>query len=702
MLHKALPSNFIKNKLEQDNEMENILVKNNKIINNTLNTNNYSNILIEYQNDYFEYSFNDENSNEKNFTFNFLRDAACSYWHIPYTQYKDYFITYNNIILSKNECVNMTYCYIHENCLSNKFELQHRSNFILNISEKNNNENKFKEKEYIEDNSSISSYFCEIELYESEIKSMDLIHDYFMEKGSLTEKLQRIKYETLSNKIRELENVIVETEETLKDLDKQEQKDFLNNYYERISNIESKNSEKRKEEFQKAYNKTDKPIIITSKDLWSLKVKHSLYLLFYFMLLGFHIVYSRVEKNQNFLSNNLLKYAQNIFYENPSFKKFLATTTIEKTQKSQIFPDKDRVYFYLNFVLNNLLFIFSQDDPNRYKAEYKLNRLMQNSPYFIYSQNNYTRLLNFIQFGEVKFKYSRKFQFRDKCKSADSDALINSSENQDKCNLTADTKMLFGSLETNEKCKSVDNNSLFQILDYYSFSEVLTRDVELCNGFSDELSEKIYEINNIISLYFNKTYFNITDNVEIGDQHYKMLSKILRKNLLNFLPNETYMPIDKNLTNNTGDNFDYLFKIYYNDTNYMNTLKGSLVDQYFKSAYYLYNDFYRGKNATYRKMIDSFVKRMLYKQDLRVLNLNVILYFKKFDIFIKLQSLFEFGAIGLTKSGNEIVIADYFKKVKLKKFLKTFNKKFRMQRILKISQRKFFCRWQIIALFFCY
>lgn len=645
--------NNFNNNNNLDNENELILNKHNFNSNgeqqnnnnqNNKNSNNNHKILIEFKDDFFEYYFEISSDSEANNKQNFqkLQNIACNYWHIPKEHFKHYFITYNNKILSKNESLINHFLYIKEKGLTNKYELKNRNFYIMDLNEKKESENKFQEKAKSEKVFNLS-YFSEIELYECDAKIAELEKEFRTERGFLTEKIQKITYDNIRFKLKELNSAIIETGENFKDLDQEETKDFLSSYASRAESHNLKKNDKIKEITIKAYNRQDIPLILSMKDLWMLKAKQTLMLLFYIVLLILHLSHSRSEKNDNQISFNLYNYLRSVFTDNRLFKHLtlseIKASTTEYDSGSKIFKDRDSIYFYINFFITNLLYFHLPQDQHRNTLSRKYNRLIIYDPARLAQKypENTRNLTQFNFITKFNFKLSNYFQFEK--------PFSTEFKNDSQINLNCVSK------RTKENYTYFDDE-----LKYFSIADLFTRNISLCDGFPRELNKKYFESTFNLKFNISETDFKTNEKNSIKDFGDYVTNKMQNNSLLLYNNKNFYKNISQN------QNADLFLAFSFNQENSL--YDGQIMNAYTNQGYVMNYDYMSTSSTLYFDTSSTIMKNLIYTDNIRVINIKNIVYFKKFDLYVKGDFYFELGALGVIKPKIEFTLVDYYSKVK--------------------------------------
>ncbi len=120
--------------------------------------------------------------------------------------------------------------------------------------------------------------------------------EYLTGRGYLSEKIENIKYNNISNKLDYLNNTINEISENFKEYDKIDKIDLMLEYANNTELSNFKKNEKIKEITIKAQNRLDIPLILTLKDIWVLKTMQALILIFYIILLILNFGFFKIEK----------------------------------------------------------------------------------------------------------------------------------------------------------------------------------------------------------------------------------------------------------------------------------------------------------------------------------------------------------------------------------------------------------------------
>jgi len=123
-----------------------------------------------------------------------------------------------------------------------------------------------------------------------------LAKEYLTGRGYLSEKIENIKYNNISNKLDYLNNTINEISENFKEYDKIDKIDLMLEYANNTELSNFKKNEKIKEITIKAQNRLDIPLILTLKDIWVLKTMQALILIFYIILLILNFGFFKIEK----------------------------------------------------------------------------------------------------------------------------------------------------------------------------------------------------------------------------------------------------------------------------------------------------------------------------------------------------------------------------------------------------------------------
>lgn len=625
----------------QDNENENILCKENY---DTYNRNKYAKILIEYNDDCFEYhfEFSPTNSLLNKINFENLKQIACNYWLISEANYNQFYITYNNKILSRNEILINHYAYLNENKYQEKYELKNRNFYIMDLNIKRENENKYQENK-IEKYVSLT-YFSEIELYECESKMRELANEYWTERGFLSERTQKIKNDNLALKITDLESLIVENEEDFKNFDDEEFKDFLEGYANKAAILNLKKKEKLYEVKIKAFNKSDFPLILTMKDLWVLKAKKALLMIFYIILLGFHLVYSRSEKNDNQLSFNLYNYLNYIFINNRVFKHFTGQDNDSKDLgynnklSKNSFKNRNDFFLFVDFFLSNILYNHSNNNLFRNYNKKKYNRLIINDPSRIAQRyiNNTRDLIQSKFIMKYNFKFSNYFQFIKPIKSS----------NYKFCNSNY-----------NNGTKNYYEN----YFNHFDIADLLTKNFSLCNGEPIDLFNEEYEQTENFKFNVKKSDFTSDNITESVNEFSYYVDKVMQISNNNSMINQEFA---SNITNN---NMSDLF-IAYTFNQEHSQIRGQLMEKYSNLGYVINLDQKNSSNNLYHDVTSIILKNLLFLDSLRVFHIKTILFFKKFNLFVKLDFFFELGALGIRKHNLEFNFIDYYSKVIIKIF----------------------------------
>lgn len=621
-----------------DNENELILSKNIHYPTGNKSANNK--ILVEFKEDFFEYFFEINQNQEENEKINFqkLQNIACNYWHISEENHNQYYITYNNIILPKNESIIHHYNYIKENKLTDRYELKNKNYYIMDINDKKQSENKFKESSKKEKIFNFS-YFSEIELYECHAKIAELEKEFRTERGYLTEKIQKITYDNIRYKLKDLNSIIIENGENFKDLDAQETKEFLSGYASRAESHNIKKAEKIKEITIKAYNRQDIPLVLTMKDLWVLKAKQTLMLLFYFLLLFLHLSYSRSEKNDNQLSFNLYNYLRSIFVDNRMFKHLTFSEEMNMENGSQkMLKDRNDIFFYLNFFINNLLYIYVPSNYFRYDPSIKYNRIIMNDPYRLAQKypENTRNLIEFKFISKFNFKYSNYYKFIQPIKTA--------YQNES---------------TANSNCEYKKNNSDYSYfknkLNYFALADLFTHNISFCNGVPKELEIPHFE--NTEPLKFRVNRSNLYESNSAIEQFSYFVTNTMQNASLQVNNNSNFA--NDMITKNYSD-VDLSFAFNQEDT----MIKGDIMENYSNQGYVMNLDYTKTSFELYNDISSTLMKNLIYLDNLRVVNIKNIIYFKKFDLYVKSDLFFELGALGVAKHQMEFIFIDFYNKVK--------------------------------------
>jgi hypothetical protein len=94
-------------------------------------------------------------------------------------------------------------------------------------------------------------------------------------------------------------------------------------------------------------------------------------------------------------------------------------------------------------------------------------------------------------------------------------------------------------------------------------------------------------------------------------------------------------------------------------------ITGNIMDSYSNQGYVINMDYNQISSTLYNEISRLVLKDLIFLENLRVVHVKNIVYFKKFDLFIKADFFFEFGALGVTKKKMEFILVDFSSEVKI-------------------------------------
>ena len=308
--------------------------------------------------------------------------------------------------------------------------------------------------------------------------------------------------------------------------------------------------------------------------------------------------------------------------------------------KLNFFKKKNQIRFYYLFILPNMFFKFDLESNSRYKYKMKYNRLTLFDRVNIQSKFEESNLIKFNNTGFFNFKFSKKYYFNEK-------------------NLTSVELQC-----TKEETDKFYNIKLNKELSYFNIAKNLLINFPLCKGFTKELNKIISEENNFISINYKNEDLAINNNTKYFEGY-----------INNLMQNFTFFETDaknynkkKIYENNTiflGYIKNEIEQIHENDLNFPYSNNGYLIKINMEEDYHTF---------LYYDIMNIIVKNLMDRENLKLMESNFLIYFKKFVLLISLDISFEFANPGFIRDRFKYIQFDFYKFVRFFNIFKIVQK----------------------------